>query len=73
MKTTIALIIAGLATIAINASADPIVRTSPNGTRVIILDPVVVIVPRPPTCSAPRPLASGPTARTVRVCEAGAL
>lgn len=67
-KLIVAMVLAGFATIAVNAAADPIVRVV-NGNTVIILDPIVVIAR--PKCSAPRPLAQG--SGTVRVCVQGAL
>lgn len=73
MKTiSFALVIAGLATLAANAAADP----------TIVMPEVVITVKRPaPTCSAPRAIELGSSERldkrapngTVRVCEQGAL
>lgn len=69
---SIALVLAGFATIAATAAAD----------TVIVMPPVVIVVPRPkPVCSAPRAIELGSSERldkrapngTVRVCDQGAL
>jgi len=67
-KLIASIIFAGFITLAVNAAAHPVVYVQ-KGITVIVLDPVVVIAPRP--CSAPRALVQG--SGTVRTCEAGAL
>ena len=62
---TIALVVSGFATLALNASADPIVRRV-KGNTVIILDPVVVVSA---PCHVERMMNGG----TVTVCPAGVL